>query len=80
MAEKEFFIGNLLVRIHCIIVMFRWTGLAPLEFEFPFPGDGGGGPCRSRVQPAAQPRQSTPRDGQLLRRALHHLRRHCSGV
>ena len=29
---------NLLVRIHCIIVMIRWTGLAPWEFEFPFPG------------------------------------------
>ena len=29
---------NLLVRIHLIIVMIRWTGLAPWEFEFPFPG------------------------------------------
>ena len=29
---------NLLVRIHFIIVMIRWTGLAPWEFEFPFPG------------------------------------------
>ena len=29
---------NLLVRIHCIIVMIRWSGLAPWEFEFPFPG------------------------------------------
>ena len=27
--EREFFIGNLLVRIHFIIVMIRWTGLAP---------------------------------------------------
>jgi len=27
-----------LVRIHLIIVMIRWTGLAPCEFEFPFPG------------------------------------------
>ena len=35
--EREFFIGNLLVRVHCIIVMIRWTGLAPWEFEFPFP-------------------------------------------
>ena len=25
-------------RIHFIIVMIRWTGLAPSEFEFPFPG------------------------------------------
>ena len=27
-----------LVRIHFIIVMLRWTGLAPWEFEFPCPG------------------------------------------
>jgi len=27
--EREFFIDNLLVRIHFIIVMIRWTGLAP---------------------------------------------------
>jgi len=32
------FIDNLLVRIHFIIVMSRWTGLAPWEFEFPSPG------------------------------------------
>ena len=36
--EREFFSDNLLVRIHFIIVMIRWTGLAPWEFEFPFPG------------------------------------------
>ena len=36
--EREFFIDNLLVRIHFIIVMIRWTGLAPWDFEFPFPG------------------------------------------
>ena len=30
--------GEVLVRIHFIIVMIRWTGLAPWEFEFPFPG------------------------------------------
>ena len=35
---REFFIDNLLVRIHFIIVVNRWTGLAPWEFEFPFPG------------------------------------------
>ena len=28
-SEREFFIDNLLVRIHVIIVMIRWTGLAP---------------------------------------------------
>ena len=39
--ERGFFIDNLLVQIHCIIVMIRWTGLAPREFEFPFPGGGG---------------------------------------
>ena len=31
-------IDNLLVRIHFIVVMIRWTGLAPWEFEYPFPG------------------------------------------
>jgi len=31
-------IDNVLVRIHLIIVMIRWTGLAPWEIEFPFPG------------------------------------------
>jgi len=36
--EREFFIDNLLVRIHFIIVLIRRTGLAPWEFEFPFPG------------------------------------------
>jgi len=30
--------GELLARIHFSIVMIRWTGLAPWEFEFPFPG------------------------------------------
>jgi len=31
-------IDNLLVRIHFIIAMIRWTGLAPWEYEFPLPG------------------------------------------
>ena len=35
--RREFFIDNLLVQIHFIIVMIRWTGLAPWELEFPFP-------------------------------------------
>ena len=30
--ETECFIDNLLVRIRFIIVMIRWTGLAPWEF------------------------------------------------
>ena len=34
--EREFFIANLLVRIHFLIVMIRWTGLAPWEFELPY--------------------------------------------
>ena len=34
--ERECFIDKLLVRIHFIIVMIRWTGLAPWEFEFSF--------------------------------------------
>jgi len=36
--EREFFIDNLLVRIHFILEMIWWTGLAPWEFELPFPG------------------------------------------
>jgi len=36
--EREFFIDNLLVRIHFVIVMNRWTGLAPWEGESLFPG------------------------------------------
>ena len=36
--ERELFTDNLLVRIHFIIVMVRWSGLAPWQFEFPFPG------------------------------------------
>ena len=31
-SEREFFIDNLLVRIHFIIEMIWWTGLAPWEF------------------------------------------------
>ena len=37
-AKREFFMSNLMVRIHFSIVMIRWTGLAPWEFEFHFPG------------------------------------------
>ena len=36
--EREFFIDNLQVRINSIIVMVKWTGLAPWGFEYPFPG------------------------------------------
>ena len=31
--ERDFFIDDLLARIHFIIVLIRWTGLAPWEFE-----------------------------------------------
>ena len=37
-SEREFFIDNLLLWIHYIIVMKRWTGPAPCDFDFPFPG------------------------------------------
>jgi len=37
--EREFFIDNLLVRIHLVIEMIWWTSLAPWEFEFTFPGN-----------------------------------------
>ena len=37
LREREFFMEILLVQIHFIIVMMRWTGFAPWEFEFPFP-------------------------------------------
>ena len=37
-AKREFVIDNLLVWAHFIIVMIRWTGLAPWECVFPFPG------------------------------------------
>ena len=33
-----FFIGNSLFRIHCIIMMIWWNGLAPWELEFSCPG------------------------------------------
>jgi len=37
-SKREFFIDNLLFRIHFIIVMIRWTGLAPWECEYHFSG------------------------------------------
>ena len=37
-GERERVVDNPLVRIHFIIVMIWWTGLAPWEFEYPFPG------------------------------------------
>ena len=32
-ADREFFIDNLIVRIHIFIVMIRWSGLVPWEFD-----------------------------------------------
>ena len=43
-SESEIFVCNLPVRVHFIIVMIRWTGLAPWVFEFPFPGSQFGEP------------------------------------
>ena len=37
-GEREFFIDNLLVRIHFVIEMIMWTSLAPWEFALPFLG------------------------------------------
>jgi len=51
-CQREFVIDNLLVRIHFIIVMIRWTGLAPWVFEFPFPG--------SRLPPTRTIRPNRP--------------------
>jgi len=36
--KRDLFIENILVRIHFIILIIRWTGRAPWEYEFPFPG------------------------------------------
>jgi len=64
-AQRELLIDNLLVRIHFIIVMIRWTGLAPWEFEFPFPGSltaggqEGGGELVAQA-PAPSPPLITP--------------------
>jgi len=33
--QREFFIDNLMVRIHCIIVMIKWTGFATWERQHP---------------------------------------------
>ena len=49
--EREFFIDNLLVRIHFIIVMIRWTGLEPWEFELGL---------TSNARAARNPRSSAP--------------------
>ena len=37
-SERDFFFDSLLVRVHFIVVMIRWPGLALWDFEFPLPG------------------------------------------
>ena len=39
LPEREVVIESLLVRIHFIIEMIWWTGLAPWEFESPVPNN-----------------------------------------
>ena len=38
MKQRELLLDNILVRIHFIIVIIRWIGLAPWELAFPFTG------------------------------------------
>ena len=61
----EFFIDNLLVRIHFIIVVIRWTGLAPWEFEFRFPGHAALGDSHARDVARHTPRHRL--QGQMTR-------------
>jgi len=56
LRKREFFIDNLLVRIHFIIVMIRWTGLAPWEVHFPFSGSLTSAPERPDHQLHQRPR------------------------
>jgi len=74
-AEREFLIHNLLVRILFIIVMIRWTGLAPWEFESPFPSSQ---PCpvacshfSSCLRARRRPRSSTPGGQAAIRTSRH---------
>ena len=61
--EREFFIDNLLVRIHFIVVMIRWTGLEPREFQFSFPGSI---TSTFLVGPGASPGGSNPAEEVLV--------------
>jgi len=58
--QKEFFIDNQLARIHLIIVMTRWTGLALWEFEFPFPGSLTSTLLQADIRRDARPREDSP--------------------
>ena len=66
-VEREFFIENLQVRIHFIIVMIRWTGIAPWDFEFPFPGSLTFTFLSSYPHPEAYPNVSKWSERHLLR-------------
>ena len=68
--DREFVIDNLLVRILFIIVLIRWTGLAPWEFEFPFPG-GRWGRQRSRRWTCTDQTPSTSRPGMPQTHVIH---------
>ena len=74
LPEREFFIDNLLVRIHSIIVMIRWTGLAPWELEgVPWGGWGpsvlSGRGCRGSTA-----RANLPTWGAVSERLVFHCR------
>ena len=60
--ERDFCIDNLLVQIHVISVMIRWTGPAPWEVEFPLLGVAAG------VRAARAARHGTRPHGVLARR------------
>jgi len=59
-CSERVLIDNLLVRIHFIIVMIRWTGLTPWEFEFPFPGLSGVAQDRLAAAASAMSRATSP--------------------
>ena len=69
--ERKSSIDNLLVRIHFIILMIWWTGLAPWEFAFPFSGS-----LTSTflgvVDPTPTPPPGTTWGGALLPGAVHY--------
>ena len=70
--EREYFIDNLLVRLHFSIVIVRWTGLAPWNFEFPVPNSltssrsAASHPIFEWLHPTASIRSSCERDGARL--------------
>ena len=52
--ERELSINNLLVRIHFIMMMIRWTELAPWEAECPCTGRGLAGHASLQTSPGAK--------------------------